>query len=947
MDAGRVDLFISHAGSDQAWAEWAAWELERAGYRVELDVWDWAAGANFVVMMSDALDRADRVLALYSQAYFDRARYTAQEWSASLVHLPGMSDGRLVPVRVEDVPAQQIPAVLRVLVFRDVFGLPEEQARQVLLDAVRGPSRPDSKPTFPFSGGVGQVGGSAPRFPGIVPEVWNIPPRNAVFTGRDAVLAGIRDRMRSGGQLTLQVLTGMGGAGKTQLAAEYAHRFAGDYSMAWWIAAEQSELIGEQFAALADELKCVEPGIPIAVVRQAVLTEMRNRGRWLLVFDNAQTAEDIRAWLPAGCGHALITSRTQQWAEVASDVPVEMMERPDSVALLRRWVPLISDEDSDELAAQLGDLPLGLAQAGGYLASTGMSAEEYTVLLQTRAAELLGRGRPSSYPVSLAAATQLAVEELAKRSPAAAEFVATAAFLAPEPIPASWLASASPVLPETLSAQVTDPLARGDLLAHLGGHSLARVDERGVQFHRLTQAIVRDQMPDDRAAPARQRAADTVAANHPGDPEDPGTWPGWARLLPHLLAADPAPDCSLSVRVVGVSAAWYLIMRGDSQAGLDLARLFYNSASGSPDEEQISLGAGNAVATALVRLDRLGEARQVGGDVLGRARQLNGQDHPNTLASATTLAVILREAGDVQAARDLDTDTLVRTRRVFGGDHPRTLAVASNLAIEVRRLGDAAAARDMDRDILSRRRRILGPDHPATLTSAHNFAADFRELGQTQAARELDEDTLSRRRSILGPGHPDTLATAGNLAMELHALEELEAARELGDDALERYRQTLGCDHRSSLLAAHNLAAVYRDLDEPSKAWDLDRDTLNRLRRIHGEDHPDTLMAAHLTAFDLRALGELDEARNLDLDTFNRRRQTLGPDHPDTLWSATNLAGDLVSLGDPGAARDLNQDILERRQRTLGDNHPDTRASAINLAIAEAEIAGHNLGQQG
>ena len=58
------------------------------GTRVELDVWDWAAGRNFVTAMSDALERCDRVVALFSAAYFDRSRYTTEEWSAAVVHVP-------------------------------------------------------------------------------------------------------------------------------------------------------------------------------------------------------------------------------------------------------------------------------------------------------------------------------------------------------------------------------------------------------------------------------------------------------------------------------------------------------------------------------------------------------------------------------------------------------------------------------------------------------------------------------------------------------------------------------------------------------------------------------------------------------------------------------------------------------------------------------------------
>jgi hypothetical protein len=44
----RVDFCVSHAGRDTAWAEWLAWQLGQAGYRVERDVWDWAPGEDFV-----------------------------------------------------------------------------------------------------------------------------------------------------------------------------------------------------------------------------------------------------------------------------------------------------------------------------------------------------------------------------------------------------------------------------------------------------------------------------------------------------------------------------------------------------------------------------------------------------------------------------------------------------------------------------------------------------------------------------------------------------------------------------------------------------------------------------------------------------------------------------------------------------------------------------------
>jgi TIR domain len=89
--------------------------------RRQVQLWDWPVGPNFVVAISDALERADRVVALLSAAYFDRSRYTTEEWTAAALHVPGRDEGRLVPVRAEDVPVTGMPAVLRPLVFCYLF----------------------------------------------------------------------------------------------------------------------------------------------------------------------------------------------------------------------------------------------------------------------------------------------------------------------------------------------------------------------------------------------------------------------------------------------------------------------------------------------------------------------------------------------------------------------------------------------------------------------------------------------------------------------------------------------------------------------------------------------------------------------------------------------------------------------------------------------------------
>ena len=110
-------------------------------------------------------------------------------------------------------------------------------------------------------------------------------------------------------------------------------------------------------------------------------------------------------------------------------------------------------------------------------------------------------------------------------------------------------------------------------------------------------------------------------------------------------------------------------------------------------------------------------------------------------------ATYLQTRGEPGSARPLFERVLTDRRRVLGEDHPDTLLSATNLAADRGALGEYERARQLDEDTLSRYRRVLGEDHPATLRSANNLAADLRELGEYERARQLEEHVRSHRRS--------------------------------------------------------------------------------------------------------------------------------------------------------------------------------------------------------
>jgi hypothetical protein len=856
-----VDFFISHAGRDQAWAEWVAWHLVEAGYTVELDCWDWAAGENFVTRMHHALDAANRVVALFSPAYFDEMRYTTHEWTSALINNP---DGRnhLVPLQVEPCA---VPSLLRPLVRVELFGLDEAEATRRLQAAARGPARPDGKPVFPGSGqtaaltGQGEVG---PRLPGMLPAVWNMGPRNPGFVGRDATLVQLRERLRSGYTAVVQALHGMGGVGKTQVAIEYAHRYAGAYDLVWWVSAEQTSLIGEQYAALATELKVAPPRADTASAVGALRAYLRCHNRWLLILDNAESPWQLGDWLPGGPGHTVITSRNPGWSELAARVEIDVLSRPEAVKLIHVSRPGVKETEANRLAEALGDLPLALAQAAGFLAETGMPVDQYLDLLTTRTEELLDQSPPQSHPLSLTAAIRVSTDRLAQVDPAALALVRIGAFLAPEPIPADIMTRPIPTTDcyqppelEALTATVTSPVAAHRSLGRIGSYGLARIVDRGLQLHRLTQTILRNQLSTDHTAAYRAYAQALLVAADPGDRENPTCWPRWAQILPHLLAIDPATSSSSELRDMACLAAIYLVRRGDIHPAYHLAEHLYQQwgEQFGPDDRH-ALRVARPLIGVFTDVGRYSDARRLGEETFARSQRTLGGDHPDTLHAAHILANCLHEMGEFELARQLNTDTLALRRQVLGDDHDDVQRSGHNLGRDLRALGEVEAARQLHANNLAYRRRIFGDDHPATFNAATELGLDLHALGKIKAARQLHEDALAGARRVLGEEHPWTMGCANDLIADLLSLGEFEAARHLGEDTLARARRVLGGDSHIAIDAANHFAAALSLLGEVETARRLSEDVVARARRVFGDDHPRSRKAAHNLAAARRLL---------------------------------------------------------------------------------------------
>jgi hypothetical protein len=99
------DIFISYTKVDQAWAEWIALILEKAGCSTVIQAWDVPQGSNFALEMQQAASSANRTIAVLPQKYLESA-FADSEWRAASALDPQGKKRKLVPTRIgrSDVP---------------------------------------------------------------------------------------------------------------------------------------------------------------------------------------------------------------------------------------------------------------------------------------------------------------------------------------------------------------------------------------------------------------------------------------------------------------------------------------------------------------------------------------------------------------------------------------------------------------------------------------------------------------------------------------------------------------------------------------------------------------------------------------------------------------------------------------------------------------------------
>ena len=703
------------------------------------------------------------------------------------------------------------------------------------------------------------------------------------FSGRSVELEALGQRLARDGRTAV---TGLGGVGKSQLAARYVHDHAGEYDLVAWIRAEDGGTadLGDLAGELGED---VEGMAPVDRAQLAVDRLAGSEARWLLVLDNVAAPDQLATCCPSsGNGHVIATSRNRAVGDVLGSFDLGAFDPETGADYLVARTGRADERDAAlRLSEALGGLPLALAHAGAYCQAATPFDEYLELLTELPATEVFDSSPEAFYSATVASTWMVSMAAAAESAPLAPAVLAASAYLAPDRIPLAVFR----VLPD-------DPdSARGrkrlrDALNALHRLSLAEVDDTTLSVHRLLQKTVRDQV--EGPGPMQAAVAGLIDA-YPGQPLEPANWPGCEEAHPHVAALletlEPGPETA-DVAWLALATCTYMVAVADRRRGIPVARRaveFGRRALGDDHAETLRL---RLILEALVRGSGRTQDSIAGLEVLVRdLERVLGPEHDDTFRARNWLAGGYRGAGRLEDAVELTERTLADAERVDNADPGIKLALQGERARLYYSAGRPAEALALQRKVVAGWLRVLGDDQVEPLVARLDLGNYLTAAGQVDEAIELLEAVVPEAERILGPDHYDALTGRDRLAGAYLTAGRARESVALREQVVAQSERTLEPDHRALLATRANLALSYEGDGRVDEAIALRQRVVADAERALPPGHPHIAEYEILLVESLSKAGRFSEAIPPAETAVERRARTFGREHELTISMALNL----------------------------------------------------------
>ncbi len=797
---------------------------------------------------------------------------------------------------------------------------------------------------------------------GVLAEPGPLPPnslvphhRNFDFVGREALLLGLSEFVLPLSDAdhivnTAAVISGMGGIGKTQLAVEFCYRYGRYFpGGVFWLSFAEPDSIAEEIAATGGErgLGLFRDSDHLSLDEQVA----RVQKSWqkplprLLIFDNCESPTLLKHWLPVSVGcRVLITSRRSLWPRELDLTSFDLapLSVEESVTLMRRLHPDLSEDAAAEIAAEVGYLPLALHLAGSFLHRyRQISPESYLNQLRNRGLlrhpSLQGQGishSPTSHELHVARTFSANLDSLSPDDAAGKivrKLLAQAACFAPsEPIPRLLFLRIASFAPEDdLEAllMVEDGLIQ---LVELGFLTISSSET--IVIHRLLTAYAQEILPElNSVQDSLETQLSTLLSEQMQQQDSLAILPCSVSHLRHITDAAMQKGTLSAARLSGYLAC-HLREIGSfnrSRHYFDQAFRLLNEILGAEHPELA--GFREQIGYLEVRLGNYPAAQQQYEQALTIRQQTFGLEHPETAESLHDMGTLSWRQGDYKTARQYLEQALAIREKTLPPNH---IDIGSNfnvLGLVHLRTGSYDQAQYFLERSLEIRRNILGSDHHLIGQSYNNLGSVYLNKGDYKKSLSWYEKALENRLESLGESHPSS-ATGFTHLGNLHMLiGNFELAQSNLERALALKKKLLAPNHLSTATTLFRIGQLYLMMGQYEQAkHNLDAALTIRLEKI-GRDSART--AALLDALGVLHMekGDLTTASDYLHQALAIYRRVIGKENPDTANTKRNIGNLLARQGNAASAQSFFEEVLSVQEQLLGPDHPQTALTLIAL----------------
>ena len=711
----------------------------------------------------------------------------------------------------------------------------------------------------------------------------------------------------------LTVLHGMGGTGKstTALYSIYQPKIIQHYELRLWLSAADSEIqLNNHYYALALDFHLVHPDekINMEEIRNIILRHLNqwlehHSKPWLMVFDNADQYESLKAYLPSKGGHCLITSRNREWT--VSLIPIDVMTSQDAEILLENILQR-KDKDIPALVKELGYLPLALCQAGAYSRVNKVDLRDYLTTLREQGQILLNSDKKlfgKSLPVSMGALWQVTLSTLETKNPESIVLLKYASLLSPDFIPKEVLASLLAIPTESLNALTT-------LLENYA--LLKSLDIENVSVHRLLQTVVRESlevsefksylMPTMEGL--NERCQSGVSLGELNDNR---------RLALHLSALENI------VRLKEERLEWQDVEK------IEWSMLLFNVAHLSNTDAQYQ------------------KALKYYQQSLAINKSIYGDNHP-AIAHALNNIGAVYEAQDQHAqALEHYQQSLVIDKAIYGDNHPTIARSLNNIGLVYKSQSQYAQALEYYQQSLAIYKATYGDNHSHVAMSLNNIGLVYKEQGQHIQALGHYKQSLVIYSATYGDNHPDVARSLNNIGLVYEAQGQYAQALDGYQKSLIIYKAAYGDNHPNVAKSLNNIGLVYEAQGQYVKALEHFQQSLVINKAVHGDNHSVTARSLNNIGLVYKSQGQYSQALEHFQQSLAIYRATYGDNHPDpdVARSLNNIGLVYGAQGQYAQALEVYQQSLAIYKTIYGDNHSDVAMSLNNIGLVYDEQGQH------